>query len=112
MGTRAIKILFEKLVVVGAPGPANGVPGNDNTPKAYSDSRSASQVLWRVDEWRCELWNHAPSSHVRLYMGGALVFDREILGDARRIANVAHGLETIVTAGMPSRSSDRWPLDQ
>ena len=69
-------------------------------------------VLWRIDEWRCELWNEADRSRVRLYMGRALVVDGEVGGDARRIANVAHGLEAIVKHGMPSRSSDRWFLDQ
>ena len=70
---------------------------------------SAPRVpLWRVDEWRCELWNDAHCSHVRLYMGGALVFEREVMGDARRIAAVAHGLETIVTGGMLSQATNRW----
>ena len=69
-------------------------------------------VLWRIDEWRCELWKKAHGSRVRLYMGVAQVFDGEVGGDARRIASVAHGLEAIVAKGMPSRSSDRWPLDQ
>jgi hypothetical protein len=65
-------------------------------------------VLWRVDEWCCELWSEAGRSRVRLFMGTTLVYDREVSGGPHRIATVASALEFVVRSGLPSKTPKRW----
>jgi hypothetical protein len=67
-------------------------------------------VLWRMDEWCCELWSAVGSPRVRLFMGATLVYDREVKGGPRRIATVASALEFVIRSGMPSKTPKRWPV--